>query len=280
VIIGGGYIGLEMSQFYRRMGSQVTLIEQTDHVAGHEDKDVADALRNLLEHEGVRIRVNTGVRSIKNNHPGATVILKDGNGPAEIKTSQVFVATGRTPNTSDLGLETVGLKVSEDGFVETNERLETNVKDIYVAGDIRGGPMFTHTSWDDYRILLSQIAGDGSRTTDRIVPYAIFTDPQLGRVGMTEEEARKTDRRIKVSRYEMKKNGRAREFGETEGFIKVVSDANTNRILGAAVLASEGAELIHLYVNLMNADAPLTVIRDAIYIHPTLTEAVQSALNN
>ena len=140
--------------------------------------------------------------------------------------------------------------------------------------------MFTHTSWDDYRILLSQIAGDGSRTTDRVVPYAIFTDPQLGRVGMTESEARNSGKEIKVSRYEMKSNGRAREYGETEGFIKVVVDAETDRILGAAVLTTEGAELVHMYVDLMNADAPYTAIRDAIHIHPTLAEAVQSVLTS
>jgi len=140
--------------------------------------------------------------------------------------------------------------------------------------------MFTHTSWDDYRILMSQLAGDGSRTTARIVPYAIFTDPELGRVGMTESEARSKGEEIKVARYEMKRNSRAREFGESEGFIKVVVNAKTNRILGAAVLASEGAELVHLYVDLMNADAPYSVIRDAIHIHPTLAEAIQSAVKS
>jgi pyruvate/2-oxoglutarate dehydrogenase complex dihydrolipoamide dehydrogenase (E3) component len=149
-----------------------------------------------------------------------------------------------------------------------------------VAGDIRGGPMFTHTSWDDYRILLSQLAADGSRTTSRVVPYAIFTDPELGRVGITESEARNNHKQIKVARYEIKGNGKARESGETEGFIKVIIDGKTNRILGAAVLASAGAELVHLYVDMMNADAPYTVIRDAIHIHPTLAEAIQSAVTS
>src|SRR5262249_248873 len=144
--------------------------------------------------------------------------------------------------------------------------------------DIRGGAMFTHTSWDDYRILLSQIAGDGSRTTERIVPYAIFTEPQLGRVAMTENEARKTGREVKVARFEMKDKSKAKEMWGNEGFIKVVADAKTNQILGAAVLAAEGAELVHMYVDLMNAGAPYTVIRDAIHIHPTLAEAIQSAV--
>lgn len=279
-IIGGGYIGLEMSQFYRRMGSRVTVIEEGGQVAGHEDEDVARALQRLLETESIEFHLNATVKRVKTNEGRATLMLDGGNGLSEIKASHVFVATGRTPNTDDLGLDTVGVKVSERGIVEANERLATSVKGVWVVGDIRGGPMFTHTSWDDYRILLSQITGDGSRTTDRVVPYAIFTDPQLGRVGMTESEAQKTSTEIKVSRYDMKSNGRAREFGETEGFIKVVVDAQTDRILGAAVLATEGAELVHIYVDLMNADAPYTVIRDAIHIHPTLAEAVQSVLTS
>lgn len=279
-IIGGGYIGLEMSQFYRRMGSRVTVIDEGGQVSKHEDEDVARALQRLLETEGIEFHLNTTVKRVKTDDGSATLMVEGGNGLFEIKASHVFVATGRTPNTDDLGLDTVGVKVSEDGIVEANERLATNVEGVWVAGDIRGGPMFTHTSWDDYRILLSQLTGDGSRTTDRVVPYAIFTDPQLGRVGMTEREARNSGREVKVSRYDMKSNGRAREYGETEGFIKVVTDTKTKRILGAAVLATEGAELVHMYVNLMNADAPYTVIRDAIHIHPTLAEAVQSALTS
>jgi pyruvate/2-oxoglutarate dehydrogenase complex dihydrolipoamide dehydrogenase (E3) component len=279
-IIGGGYIGLEMSQFYRRMGSRVTVIEEGSQVAGHEDEDVARALQRQLETESIEFHLDATVKRVKTNEGNATLALEGDNGLSEIKASHVFVATGRTPNTDDLGLDTVGVKVSERGIVEANERLATSVKGIWVAGDIRGGPMFTHTSWDDYRILLSQITGDGSRTTDRVVPYAIFTNPQLGRVGMTESEARNSGKEIKVSGYDMKSNSRAREYGETEGFIKVVVDTETDRILGAAVLATEGAELVHMYVDLMNADAPYTVIRDAIHIHPTLAEAVQSVLTS
>jgi pyruvate/2-oxoglutarate dehydrogenase complex dihydrolipoamide dehydrogenase (E3) component len=279
-IIGGGYIGLEMSQFYRRMGSHVTVIEEGSQVAKHEDEEVARALQRLLETESIEFQLNVTVKRVKTDEGSATLMLEGGNGLSEIKASHLFVATGRTPNTDDLSLDTIGVRVSERGIVEANERLATNVEGVWVAGDIRGGPMFTHTSWDDYRILLSQMTGDGSRTTDRVVPYAIFTDPQLGRVGMTEREARNSGKEIKVSRYDMKSNGRAREYGETGGFIKVVIDAATERILGAAVLANEGAELVHMYVDIMNADAPYTVIRDAIHIHPTLAEAVQSILTS
>jgi pyruvate/2-oxoglutarate dehydrogenase complex dihydrolipoamide dehydrogenase (E3) component len=170
------------------------------------------------------------------------------------------------------------VKTSEKGFVEVDDRLATNVPGVWAAGDIRGGPMFTHTSWDDSRILESQLAGDGLRTTRRVVPYAVYTDPELGRVGQTETEARESGTKIKIGRYEMRNSGKAQEKSETEGMIKVVVEAASGRILGAAVLASDGAELVHMCVDLMNADAPYTVLRDAIYIHPTLAEAVQSAV--
>jgi pyruvate/2-oxoglutarate dehydrogenase complex dihydrolipoamide dehydrogenase (E3) component len=280
VIVGGGYIGLEMSQFYRRMGSRVTVIEGADQIAGHEDQDVASALQSSLEAEGIEFRLNTSLKRVESIQGDIKLTVENQRESFTISASHVFVATGRTPNTEDLGLETVGIKVSDRGIVEANDRLATNVEDVWVAGDIRGGPMFTHTSWDDYRILLSQLAGDGSRTTARVVPYAIFTDPELGRVGMTESEARNSREQIEVARYEMKGNGKSREFGETEGFIKVIISSKTSRIIGAAVLAFDAAELIHMYVDLMNADAPYTVIRDAIHIHPTLAEAIQSAVKS
>ncbi|HJY27532.1 MAG TPA: FAD-dependent oxidoreductase, partial [Pyrinomonadaceae bacterium] len=280
VIIGGGYIGLEMSQFYRRMGSRVTVIEGANQIAGHEDQDVASALQSLLEAEGIEFHLNTTVKRVESIQGSLKLTVEKDKESFTLSASHLFVATGRTPNTEDLGLETIGVRISDRGIVEANERLGTNVEGVWVAGDIRGGPMFTHTSWDDYRILLSQLARDGSRTTSRVVPYAVFTDPELGRVGMTESEARNNHKQIKVARYEMKGNGKARELGETQGFIKVIIDAKTNRILGAAVLASEGAELVHLYVDVMNAEAPYTVIRDAIHIHPTLAEAIQSAVKS
>src|SRR5215216_5081914 len=278
-VIGGSYIGLEMAQFYNRMGSRVSVVAgRSDHVAPREDDDVTEALQAILQEEGVEFVFCERADSVDSNDGGLTLTL-DGGDPAELNVSQLFVATGRLPNTDDLGLENIGLE-TDRGIVEVDERLATSVEGIWAAGDIRGGPMFTHTSWDDHRILLSQMAGDGSRTTARVVPYAIFTDPELGRVGLTEREAENSREEIKVARYEMKGNGKARELGETAGFIKVIIDGKTNRILGAAVLASAGAELVHLYVDMMNADAPYTVIRDAIHIHPTLAEAIQSAVKS
>jgi pyruvate/2-oxoglutarate dehydrogenase complex dihydrolipoamide dehydrogenase (E3) component len=276
VIIGGGAIGLEMAQFYRRLGSEVAVTEGGGQVAGHEDADVASALQQSLEAEGIRFLLETRVEKVQGQAGNLRVVA----GGTRLEATHVFVATGRQANTDDLGLETVGVKVSKHGIVEVDERLATSVAGIWAVGDIRGGPMFTHTAWDDFRIVESQIAGDGSRTTDRVVPYAVFTDPELGRVGMTEAEARKAGRRVKIGRFEMKGNGKAREIGETAGFIKVVVDAEDDRLLGAAVLASEGAELVHAYVTLMNARAPIAAIRDAVFIHPTLAEAVQSAVSD
>jgi pyruvate/2-oxoglutarate dehydrogenase complex dihydrolipoamide dehydrogenase (E3) component len=278
VILGGGYTGLEMAQFYRRMGSAVTVVEQGREIAAREDEDVSLALRTLLEAEEIAFRLRSRVERVATDKAGIRLVLKTPDGRGQVVGSHLFVATGRRPNTDDLGLETVGLRTEKDGFLSVSKRLATRVRGIWAAGDVRGGPMFTHTAWDDYRILLSQLAGDGSRTTDRIVPYAIHTDPQLGRVGMTEAEARKARRTVRVARYEMRRNGKAREIGETEGFVKVVADVRSGRILGAAVLASEGAELVHLFVDVMNAGGRAAAIRDAIHIHPTLAEAVQSAV--
>jgi len=276
-MLGGGAIGLEMAQFYRRMGSRVTVIENAPQIAGHEDLDIATAMQEFLAAEGIAFVLGASVRSVKRRGDRIVAAL-DGDSAYELEASHLFVATGRQPNTDDLGLETVGVNVSERGIIEINERLETNVSGIWAAGDIRGGPQFTHTSWDDYRILFSQIAGDGSRTTERIVPYAIFTDPELGRVGATEAQARRDGKEVMIGRFEMSRSGKALEIGESEGFVKLVVEAKSKRILGAAVLVSGGAELVHSYIDLMNAGAPYTAIADAIHIHPTLAEAVQSAV--
>lgn len=261
-IIGGGYIGLEMAQFYRRMGSGVRIWEGGTRIAEHEDEEVSVAIQSFLEAEGIEFRLKAKIQSVE-----------------ELGATHVFVATGRKPNTDDLGLESVGVEVDSHGVVKVDRRLATNVEGIWVGGDIRGGPQFTHTSWDDFRILESQIAGDGSRTTDRVVPYAMFTDPELGRAGATESEARAKGLKFQVKRFEMKRNGKAREIGEPQGFIKVLLEDGTGKILGAALLCAEAAELVHVYIDVMNAGASWAVIRDAVHIHPTLAEAVQSAVS-
>jgi pyruvate/2-oxoglutarate dehydrogenase complex dihydrolipoamide dehydrogenase (E3) component len=278
LIVGGGYVGLEMSQFYRRMGSRVTLVHSGTQIAEHEDRDVAEALQRVLEAEGVSFVLGHHARRFARTRRGVRTTLDADGRATEIETSHVFLAVGRTPNTDDLGLDSVGVKRSDKGIVEVDERLATSTGGIFAAGDIRGGPMFTHTAWDDYRILASQILGDGRRTTDRVVPYAMFTDPSLGRVGMTEAQARAACSHVRTGCFSMRDSGKARELGEVAGFAKVVVDGESRRILGAAVLAAEGAELVHLYVDLMNARATYDVLRDAIHIHPTLAEAMQSAV--
>jgi len=261
-MIGGGYIGLEMAQFYIRMGSQVVVWATGPRIAPMEDEDVSAAIQQFLERDGIQFRLSAHIQSID-----------------ELNASDVFIAAGRKPNTDDLGLDTVGVDLDRHGYIKVDRRLATNAAGIWAAGDAHVGPQFTHTAWDDHRILMSQITGDASRTTDRIVPYAMFTDPELGRVGITEREAQEKGLKFRVSRFEMNKNGKAREIGEAGGFIKVLIEEGTENILGAAVLSVEGAELVHMYIDMMNAGASSTVIRDAIHIHPTLAEAVQSAVS-
>ncbi len=277
-MLGGGVIALEMSQFYARMGCQVTLLERSGRVAGREDPDVADALARVLKAEGIEVRTETRVTAVTRTPAGARLDLTRGGTAEPLVVSHVFAATGRRPNTDDLGLESIGLSTDPHGFMVVDERLATGVPCVWAAGDIRGGPQFTHTSWDDHRILLDQMTGAGGRTTKRVVPYAIFTDPELGRVGMTEREAHEQGRAFDVHRFDLAGNGRARESGATEGFVKVLVAREDGRVLGAAVLAMSGAELVHMFVDIMNAGAPAAVIRDAIHIHPTLAEAVQSAV--
>jgi pyruvate/2-oxoglutarate dehydrogenase complex dihydrolipoamide dehydrogenase (E3) component len=282
ILLGGGYIGLEMSQFYRRMGSRVTVLDRESRLLPDEDKEVAQTVQSLLEEEGIVFRLGAEIDKVETSSREEVLVTFRQNGKTEqMAGSHLFVAMGRQPNTEHLGLETVGLKPTEEGFICVDERLATVVKGIWAVGDIRGGPKFTHTSWDDYRVLRSQLLDDGKRTTSgRTVPYAIFTDPPLARVGITETAARRERKSIMVGRYEMCHNGHAREYREKKGFISLVVDAETGYLLGATVLADQAAELIHLYLGLMNLNAPYTAICDAIYVHPTLAEAVQGATEN
>jgi pyruvate/2-oxoglutarate dehydrogenase complex dihydrolipoamide dehydrogenase (E3) component len=275
VMIGSGYIGVEMGQFYRRMGARVTMVEHGGQILSHEDPDVAEAVEVILKREGIQFLKNSEVRKIEWETSGdARLRVND----RELMASHVFAATGREGATEDLGLETIGLKADAHGFIPCSDRLETEAAGVWVCGDARGGPLFTHTSWDDYRILESQLLGDKSRTLDRIVPYAVFSDPELGRVGLSEKQARRAGRPVRVAKFRFSDNGKANEIREAEGFIKLIADAKEDVLLGAAILGPAASELIHIYVTLMNAKAPYSAIRDAIYIHPTLAEAAQSAV--
>lgn len=279
IFAGAGYIALEMAQFYRRTGARVAVVGPGEPVADHEDRDVAQALQAILEEEGITFRLGARVKAVAREASGVRVSFQADRETGSIAGSHLFIATGRRPNTDDLGIDTIGLTPDKDGIIEAGERLATRVPGVWVAGDARGGPMFTHTSWNDHLVLESQLLGDGSRTTvGRIVPYAIFTDPELSRVGMTEAEGhRKHGEHIKVATFKMKQNGKAVEQGEARGFIKLIADARDGRLLGAAVLAVEGAELVASDITLMNAGATLAPIRQGVYLHLTLSEAIQSA---
>lgn len=274
VILGGGPIGLEMSQFYARMGCNVTILESGPSLGGHEDPDVARALEDVLEKELIVIRTGTRVKAIKKVEGG----YEFGCDTCVFEGDAIFVALGRKPNTDDLGLETVGVEVDDKGIVKVDEHLCTTSKGIYAVGDIRGGYQFTHTSWDDYRIVLSQLVGDKKDSTRRVVPYAIFTDPQLGHVGLSETEAKEKGFAFKVHSYDMVHNGMARETHQKLGFVKVLVEEETDRVLGAVCLAAQGAEMIQVFALMMEAKVTASAFRRCVVAHPTFMEAAQGAL--
>lgn len=273
-LLGGGYICVEMSQFYRRMGvEEVTVVDTGDQILAREDPDVSEAVQKMLEAEGVRFILGTKYGEVAKTEGG--IVLDCGGKP--LAADALFVGVGRRPNTDDVGLETLGVETDDKGFVEVDERCLA-APGLFVTGDARGGPMFTHTAWDDARIVVGAITGEGGHTTDRVVPYAVFTDPPLGRVGMTEREAEEAGKAFEVLRFDMAKNAHADEARETTGFIKLLLERETDRILGAAYFGASGADLIHLYSLLMVANLPASVLREAVVTHPTYAEAVQNIL--
>ncbi len=273
LMLGGGYIALEMSQALQRLGSQVTVLQKGSQLAEREEREVSDALLSALERDGCTVRLGVEVQRIERANGGVRAHLADG----VVDGSHLFLAAGRQPNTDTLGLATVGIQPGEGGYLTVDDRLSTERPELWAAGDIRGGPAFTHTAYDDFRVLRSQLLGDGSDDRCRIVPYAIFTEPELGRVGISEAEARRAGRQVRVGRRAMADSGKARELGKTEGFIKVVADAGTGEILGATALCEQGAEIVQLFVELMNAGATVDKLQRAIHIHPTLAEAAKNA---
>lgn len=270
IVVGGSYIGLEFGQMFRRFGCRVTIIEHNDRIISREDPEVSDALQKSLEVEGIVFYLDRTVQAASPVGTGIELTLSD----HEVLTGTHFlVATGRDPNTDDLGLEAAGVETDARGFIKVNDRLETNVPGIWAIGDVKGGPAFTHISYDDHQIIFDNLIHRANRSIDgRVVPYALFTDPELGRVGMTEAQARAAGYRLKVGSIPMSRVARAIERDETAGLMKVVIDADTDRILGAAILGVEGGELVQILMTLMLADAPWTVLKRAVYIHPTLAE--------
>lgn len=273
LVLGGGYIGLEFGQMFRRFGSQVTIVHRGDEILSREDADVARELQKALEAEGTRFVLNARTTRVEKANDQIVLTHDEGGGPSTLSGSHLLVATGRRPNTDDLGLEKAGVETDTLGFIKVNSRLETSAPAVWALGDVKGGPAFTHISYNDYQILYANLVeGKHLAIDNRIVPYAVFTDPQLGRVGMTEKEARATGRRLKIGRIPMTWVARAIERDETAGLMKIVVDASSDRILGAAILATEGGELVQTLGVLMVAGIPYTLLKGAVYIHPTLAE--------
>ncbi len=273
IVIGGGFIGLEFGQMFYRFGSRVTVVHKGEHLLAREDNDVADELQKTLEAEGLQFVMNADTQRLEKRDGKIHLTVGTPGGVQTLVGSHVLVATGRLPNADDLGLEKAGIETDKRGYVKVNNKLETNVKGVWALGDVKGGPAFTHISYNDYQILWANIVEGKNLTIDhRYLPYSAFTDPQVGRVGMTETEARASGRKLKIGKIPMSYVARALERDETAGFMKVVVDAETDRILGAAILGIEGGELVQLLGVLMLADAPYTVLKGAVYTHPTLAE--------
>lgn len=279
LVVGGGYIGVEYAQMYRRFGSEVTLVQRGPHLLSDEDEDIARALEHALTREGITVLTGTAATAVTGAEGQLRLTVRIDGAEHILEGSHLLIAGGRQPNTDGLSLEAAGIAVDAQGFIPVNDRLETEVPRIWALGDVRGGPMFTHTARDDARVVYENVTKNaGLSIRDRVVPYAVFSDPQLGRVGLTEGGARQLGYRVKVGRYDGHKIAKARAMGETAGFIKIVADADTGRLLGAAVLLAEGAEIVHELIAAMHLEAKYTDLQDMLHIHPTLAEGLSSAL--
>ncbi|HLZ30630.1 MAG TPA: mercuric reductase [Chloroflexota bacterium] len=274
LVLGGGYVGLEFGQMFHRFGSQVTVVQRGPRLLAREDADVADGVAALLREDGLSILLQTdAVRVSRGDDGNVRLVVRAASGEQTLRGSHLLVAVGRTPNTDRLNLAAAGLEADARGFLPTNDRLETKVPGVYALGDVKGGPAFTHISYDDYRIIKTNLLDGGSASiTDRPVPYTVYIDPQLGRIGMSEDEARASGRKFQIASMPMTHVARALEVDESRGFLKVIVDAATNQILGAAILGIEGGELMSMLEIAMFGKLPYTVLRDAIFAHPTLAE--------
>ena len=279
IVVGGSYIGLEFGQMYRRFGSRVTIVEKTPRLIGREDRDVSTAVEEILVKEGIEVRTNANCISAARRDGRIVVSLDCGNDARTAEGSHVLFATGRVPNTDDLGLEKAGIRVDARGFIPVSDELETEVRGIYALGDCNGRGAFTHTSYNDYEIVADNLLANAHRkASDRIPIYALFIDPPLGRVGMTVGEARQSGARLLVGKRPMVKVSRAVERGESQGFMKVVVDADTRRILGAAVLGVTGDEVVHSLVDAMYAGLTAEQVAHGVRIHPTVSELLPTVL--
>lgn len=280
-VIGGSYIGLEYAQMFRRFGSKVTVVERESRLIVREDEDISEAIRSVLEAEGITVRTNSECIAFAPHAEGAVVKVDCTSDDKEFVASHVLLAVGRRPNTDDLGLQHAGIKTDQHGYIMVDDMLATNVPGIWAMGDCNGHGAFTHTAYNDFEIIAANLLdGAQRRLSSRILGYALFTDPPLGRVGMTEAQARASGKRLLVSKRPMTRVGRAVERDETQGFMKVIADADTHRILGAAILGVSGDEAIHGVLDMMNADQPFEALQWAVPIHPTVSELLPTLVGD
>ena len=281
VIVGGSYVGLEFAQMYRRFGSRVTVVEAKPRLIAREDEEISAAIKEILESEGVEVRLNAQCMSVEKRGDRVAVKVSCDAAPDEVVGSHLLIAVGRVPNTDDLGLDKTGVKTDARGFIVVDDELGASVPGIWALGDVNGRGAFTHTSYNDYEIIAANLFdGDRRKVTDRITAYALYIDPPLGRAGTTETEVRASGRKALVGKMLMTRVGRARERGETQGFMKILVDAESKKILGAAILGIEGDEAIHSILDVMYAGAPYTVIQRAVHIHPTVAELIPTLLGD
>ena len=281
IVVGGSYVGLEFGQMYRRFGSEVTIVDRGPRLIRRDDEDVSEAVRGILEKEGVQVRLNAECIRLEKRGEGVAVGVSCEEGAPEEEGSHLLLAVGRVPNTDDLSLDKAGVEVDDRGYIQVDDQLRTNVPGIWVMGDCNGQGAFTHTSYNDYEIVAANLFDDDPRrVSDRILCYGLFIDPPLGRVGMTERQARESGRRVLVGKRPMTNIGRARERSETDGFIKILVDADSSEILGAAILGVGGDEAVHTLIDVMYAKAPYTVISRAVHIHPTVAELIPTVLQD
>ena len=281
LVLGGSYIGLEFGQMYRRFGSEVTIVEIGSRLIPREDEDVSQAVAGFLDREGVHVELNAKCLNLSKRGDDIVMALDCEDGKREIAGSHLLIATGRRPNTDDLGLDRAGIKQDARGYIEVDDELRTNVPGVWALGDCNGRGAFTHTSWNDFEIVSANLLdGDRRKVSDRIVAYALYTDPPLGRAGMTETEVRRSGRRALMAKIAMEDVSRAFEKGETEGFMKVLVDAESKQILGASFLGASGDEVIHCVLDTMYAKAPYTVVQRAMHIHPTVAEFIPTMLGD
>ena len=281
IIIGGSYIGLEFAQMYRRFGSEVTIVEMGARLIQRDDEDVSAAVKEILENEGVDFRFNAECIGLQKQGDKVAVGVDCKKGPPEVIGSHVLLAVGRVPNTHDLGLDKAGIETDKRGYVVVDDQLRTNVEGVWALGDCHGKGAFTHTSYNDFEIVAANLLDDDPRRlSDRILCYGLFIDPPLGRAGLTEAQVRESGKKALIGKMAMSKISRAKEKGETQGFMKILIDAETKLILGAAILGIGGDEVIHVILDVMYAKKPYTLIQRAVHIHPTVSELIPTMLGS